>query len=381
MVARGRSHKTISISRFAPTLEASVKVSAWTVRAAKEPMVLATRDEVPGTGEVLVAVAGCGVCHTDLGFYYDGVPTRRPLPLTLGHEISGRVVAAGPGAEAWRGASVVVPAVMPCGECAACQAGRGSVCSRQIFPGNDVHGGFADIVRVPARGLCRVPDLDDRRQNPAGIDLASLAVIADAVTTPYQAILKSRLQRGDLAVFVGAGGVGGFGVQIAAALGAHAVAVDVRQERLDLLQRHGAALTLRADQDFKTLRSQLKEFARGRGVPGFRWRIFETSGTAPGQTTAFGLIEPGSYLGIVGFTADKVQVRLSNLMAFDATVEGNWGCLPEHYPAVVDLVLRGAVALRPFVEHRPLASINQTFADLHEHRVGARVVLIPEQNA
>ena len=62
-----------------------MKVESWMVRAPSEPMELATREETPATGEVLVKVAGCGVCHTDLGFFYDGVPTRHPFPLTLGH--------------------------------------------------------------------------------------------------------------------------------------------------------------------------------------------------------------------------------------------------------------------------------------------------------
>jgi 6-hydroxycyclohex-1-ene-1-carbonyl-CoA dehydrogenase len=65
-------------------------------------------------------------------------------------------------------------------------------------------------------------------------------------------------------------------------------------------------------------------------------------------------------------------------MAFDAQVQGNWGCLPEHYPAVLELCLQGRVALTPFVEKRPLHTINQTFEDLAAHRVPRRVVLIPE---
>ncbi|MCC6671008.1 MAG: 6-hydroxycyclohex-1-ene-1-carbonyl-CoA dehydrogenase [Planctomycetes bacterium] len=342
-------------------------------------MVKSRRTETPGTGEVIVEVAGCGVCHTDLGYYYDGVPTRHAFPLTLGHEISGKVVEAGPGAAAWMGKSVVVPAVLPCGTCPACKAGRGSVCAAQIFPGNDVHGGFATHVLVPARGLCPVPRLDDRKRNPEHLDLASLAVIADAVTTPYQALLRSELQAGDLAVFVGAGGVGGFGVQIAGALGAVAVAIDVDDERLNALREFGAALTLRADQmEFKALRQAVRRFADEREIPTFRRKIFETSGTPQGQTTAFGLLEAGSYLGIVGFTPAKVELRLSNLMAFDATVQGNWGCLPEHYPAAVDLVLSGRVRLAPFLEKRPLSSINQTFADLHARKTRRRVVLIPD---
>lgn len=356
-----------------------MEIRAWTVQTPGEPMVLATRNEEPGPGEVLVEVAGCGVCHTDLGFHYDGVPTRHPFPLTLGHEIAGTVVETGDGAEAWRGKRVVVPAVIPCGECPACRAGRGSVCPKQIFPGNDVHGGFATHVRVPSRGLCPVPDLDDPAVNRARIDLASLSVVADAVTTPYQAIVRSELGEGDLAVFVGVGGVGGFGVQIARAMGAHAVAIDVSEARLGMMQEHGAELAIDASSgDFKALKGAVRGFAKEHGIPGFRQKIFETSGTAVGQTTAFGLVEHGSFLSVVGFTPEKVTVRLSNLMAFDATAQGNWGCLPEHYPAAVDLVVSGAVSVAPFVEHRPLSAINQTFEDLKEHRLTRRPVLLPD---
>jgi 6-hydroxycyclohex-1-ene-1-carbonyl-CoA dehydrogenase len=300
------------------------------------------------------------------------------LPLTLGHEISGTVVAAGEGAERWRGLSVVVPAVIPCGVCRACRSGRGSICSKQVFPGNDVHGGFATHVRVPAHGLCEVPDLASRASNPHGLELWMLSVIADAVSTPYQAILRADVKDGDLAVFVGAGGVGGFGVQIAAALGAKVVAVDVDPERLALAGEHGAALTLRADQlDAKELRKHVKELAAASGTPSWRHRIFETSGTPQGQATAFGLLEPGAFLSVVGYTPQRVELRLSNLMAFDATAQGNWGCLPEHYPAVLAMVLAGKVALRPFVERRALSAINAAFSDIHARKTKRRVVLTP----
>lgn len=347
-----------------------METTGWMVRAGGAPMALSTWSAEPGPDEVLVEVAGCGVCHTDLAFYYDGVPTRRPFPLVLGHEIAGTVVAAGRGAEAWVGRRTIVPAVIPCGECAACGAGRGAVCPRQIFPGNDIHGGFASHVVVPARGLCPVPD--------RAPDLAALAVIADAVSTPFQAILKSGLAAGDLAIFVGIGGVGGFGVQIAAALGVSVVAIDVDDERLDRIARHGAERTLRADtMDLKQLRQTIRAHAEEHGIPTWRHRIFETSGTPAGQATAFGLLGPGAWLGVVGFTPARVELRLSNLMAFDATAQGTWGCLPEHYPAIVDLVLSGRVALEPFLEKRPLASINETFTDLHAGRASRRIVLVP----
>jgi 6-hydroxycyclohex-1-ene-1-carbonyl-CoA dehydrogenase len=299
--------------------------------------------------------------------------------LTLGHEVSGTVVSAGTGAENWIGKGVIVPAVIPCGQCDACISGNGRICPKQIFPGCDVHGGFASHLRVPAQGLCPVPDLTDRSVNPAGLDLADLSVIADAVSTPYQAILRSQLKAGDLAVFVGVGGVGGFGVQIAAAMGAIVVALDVNPERLELLSKHGASLTLRTDSmDFKPLRKAIQNLAAERGIPTWRQRIYETSGTAAGQATAFGLLGQGGHLSIVGYTPSKVEVRLSNLMALDATVQGNWGCLPEHYPAILDLVLAGKVSVAPFVERRPMSSVNQTFEDLHAHRISKRVILIPE---
>jgi len=356
-----------------------VKIKAWTVVQPGEPMVPMEREQTPGAGEVIVRVAGCGVCHTDLGFFYEGVPTRHGFPLALGHEISGEVVEAGEGAEEWLGRSVVVPAVIPCGTCAACREGKGTVCKKQIFPGNDVPGGFATHVCVPAHGLCPVPDLNDAVSNPAGVTLEELSVVADAVSTPYQAVHRSGLREGDLAVFVGVGGVGGFGVQIAAARGAHVVAIDTNPERLELMSRHGADLCLRADElDFKALKGQVRTFAGERGVPFFRHRIFETSGTPAGQVTAFGLVGPGAELSVVGFTPKKIEIRLSNLMAFDAVARGNWGCLPEHYPSALELVLQGRVALGPFVEKRSMATINETFEDLREHRVSRRVILIPE---
>ena len=349
------------------------------VRELGAPMVSEARDERPANDEVLIEVAGCGVCHTDLGFFYDGVRTRRPLPLTLGHEVSGTVVEAGADALSWLGRSVIVPAVIPCETCEVCLAGRGSICPHQVFPGSDDHGGFSSHIKVPARGLCPVPDLTDEALNQVGIDLSSLSVIADAVSTPYQAILRSGLAAEDLAVFVGAGGVGGFGAQIAAALGAVVVAIDIDADRLDVLARHGASLTLRANElDSREIKKQLRRFADGHGIPGWRQKIFETSGTPRGQATAFRLLGPGGYLSVIGFTPDEVSLRLSNLMAFDAVAQGNWGCLPKHYPAVLELVLRGDVRVAPFIEKRSMDTINETFEELRAHRMKRRPVLIPE---
>jgi 6-hydroxycyclohex-1-ene-1-carbonyl-CoA dehydrogenase len=328
----------------------------------------------PGADEVVIEVAGCGICHTDVGFAAGAVPTRHPLPIVLGHEISGRVIkGAGPAAR-WEGRAVVVPAVIPCGTCPACLAGRPTICRTQFMPGNDGDGGFATHVTVPARGLCAVPE-----PLPAGLPLAWLSVIADAVTTPYEAAKRAGLGPGHVAVFVGAGGVGGFGVQIAAAFGAAVVAIDVDDQRLQMAKAHGAGLTLNAAQtDLKGIKSAVRAFAKESGRRGIGLRVFETSGTPAGQQTAFGLLDFGAHLAVVGYTPAPVELRLSNLMALDATAAGNWGCPPSRYPAVLDLVLSGRVRLADSVETHPLSRAPDVFQAVVDHVVTRRAILVPE---
>lgn len=330
----------------------------------------------PGDDEVIVKVAGCGVCHTDIGFAYDGVPTRHGLPLVLGHEITGHVTATGTTARQWLGKSVIVPAVIPCGKCPACLAGRPTTCRKQFMPGNDGDGGFASHVRVPAHGLCAVPE-----KLPAGVTLESLSVVADAVTTPFEAIRRSGLQAGDAAVVVGAGGIGAFGVQIAAALGAKVIAIDIDPDRLQMAQQYGATQVLNSDRmEEKELKLAVRNFAAEFAQSGSTLKIFEMSGAAAGQTLAFNLLDFGAYLAVVGFTPKKVEIRLSNLMAFDATARGNWGCPPDQYPAALDLVLSGKVAIEPFVEKHPLNEAPEVLNGVHRHAFHRRVVLVPNGN-
>jgi 6-hydroxycyclohex-1-ene-1-carbonyl-CoA dehydrogenase len=348
--------------------------------AAGEPLIRQDFDPgAPGPGEVVVEVAGCGVCHTDLGYYYDGVKTQHSLPLTLGHEISGRVVAAAADADRWMGRAVIVPAVIPCGRCELCERGRYVICRQQKMPGNDIQGGFASHVRVPAYGLCPI---DEQRLAAAGLELADVSVVADAVTTPYQAVVRSGLGEGDVAIVVGVGGVGGYAVQVAATLGAHVIAIDVEQAKLDAVAQHGAAMTLDASEiEFRELKKAIRSFVEGNALRATEWFVFECSGTAAGQRTAFGLLNFGSTLCVVGFTMEKIELRLSNLMAFDARAIGNWGCEPALYPAALDLVLDGRVQLLPFVARHPLSEINEVFEAVHAGGVTRRAILLPERSA
>lgn len=329
----------------------------------------------PGERQVVVKVAGCGVCHTDIGFWRDGVPTRHSLPLTLGHEVSGVVTAAGAAYRHLIGREVIVPSVIPCGACDLCKAGRGNACRKQLMPGNDMDGGFADYLAAPGLGICPVEDR-------GGYDLAELSVIADAVTTPYQAAVRSGLAPGDLAIVIGAGGVGGYAVQVAAALGARVVAIDVDDAKLSAIAPHGASLTLNsAVCDFKTLKKEIAGSAKAWGCPENGWKIFECSGHPSGQETAFGLLGYAGVLMVVGFTLAKIELRLSNLMAFDATVQGTWGCRPELYPDAVRLVTSGRVTLRPFIERHPLRDGAEILRRVADHELQRRAILVPNGNA
>jgi len=350
----------------------AVEGIAYALTETGRPLVAERRTwDSPGPGQALVEVIGCGLCHTDLGYARGEVPTHKPLPLVLGHEVVGRVVATqGPGPEV--GQLVLIPAVLPCGKCAFCAAGRGNACPEQQMPGNDIDGGFATHQLVRSAPLIVLDDL------PAAFEVWKLGVVADAVSTAFQAVRRSGVGKGDVAVVVGVGGVGGFATQIAAASGAHVLALDVKRDRLDLALEHGAASGLEVrDLAPKAVKSEVRGFLKKHGVPSFRLRIFECTGTRAGQVLAFGLLDRGATLVQVGYTPDTVELRLSNLMAFDATVHGTWGCPVEAYPAVIDLIASGKVALDPFVERAPMSRVNEHLEAMHAHRLERRLVLDP----
>lgn len=324
-------------------------------------------------GEVLVRVAGCGVCHTDLSFWHYGVKTKRSLPLTLGHEISGRVIE---GTSQWLNKNVIIPAVLPCDECDLCKRGRSNICQNQKMPGNDFDGGFASHVKVPSKFLCHVDDSVLQK-----FSLEQLSVIADAISTPYQVIMKSELESGDLAVIIGVGGIGIYGVQIAKVFGAKVIALDIDDARLNAVSDVGVNNTLNIKGlDIKEIKAKIKETAKQIGASPYCWKIYEMSGTKAGQELAFNLMSFASNVSIVGFTLDRLEVRLSNLMAFDSKLIGTWGCKPELYPDVVNLVANEKIKIEPFVQTFPLSRINEVFKNTLEHKYNKRSVLVPDFN-
>jgi len=348
------------------------KISSWKMTEPKGEFRL-SESSFPelNENEVLVKVAGCGVCHTDISFWYYGVKTKHELPLTLGHEISGTVVV---GKKDWLNKNVIIPAVLPCGECQLCKKGRGNICQNQLMPGNDFDGGFASHIKVPSKYLCLVPD-NVLQKYP----LEKLAVIADAVTTPYQVIKKAELEEGDFAIVIGAGGLGIYGVLLAKILGAKVLAIDISDDKLNVADQNGADATLSVKElDIKSIKSKVREITKELGFSPYCWKIFEMSGTKAGQELGFALQGFASTLSIVGFTMDKLEVRLSNLMAFDANLIGTWGCKPELYPEVVDLVAKDKLKIDQFVETFPLSKINEIFNNTLDHKYNKRSVLVPD---
>jgi 6-hydroxycyclohex-1-ene-1-carbonyl-CoA dehydrogenase len=324
-------------------------------------------------GEVLVEVAGCGVCHTDLGYFYDGVPTVSKPPLTLGHEISGTVVA---GDEKWMGKEVIIPAVMPCRQCILCKTGRGNRCLAQKMPGNSfgIYGGFSSHIPVPSIDLCEVTNRGD-------VPLEHLAVVADAATTPYQAAKRADLQPGDNVVVIGiTGGVGQYMGQVAKALGAKTVVGIARnQEKLDRALKYGADVVINStDKDARAVSKEFKGICKENGLPSPGWKIFEVTGSKGGYEIALNLVTFVSKLVVVGFGLAKVDYGFGRLMAFDADVLGSWGCLPEYYPIVLDMVLKKKINIDAFVQTRPMSTIAETFEEAHSTSPDRRIVLTPD---
>lgn len=189
----------------------------------------------PGPGEVLVKVAFCGICHSDLSLINGTFPAQRPV-VTQGHEASGTIAALGPGVSGWEvGDRVIVAAGRPCGQCPNCRRGEGGECLRMQLMAFAYDGAWAQYTVALAAGLTRVPD---------NVPLEQAAILADAVSTPFGAVVHTgRVVAGESVGVWGVGGIGTHIVQLARLVGAAPViAVDinpvVRERALELGADH-----------------------------------------------------------------------------------------------------------------------------------------------
>lgn len=321
-------------------------------------------DPVPGPGEARVDVIACGFCHTDLHYLDQGVATAKPPPIVLGHEVSGRVGALGAGAEGVAvGDVVLVPAVLPCGRCEMCRTGRENICARMRMVGNHLDGGFAERLLVPAKDLVPLPP---------GIDPVRGCVIADALTTPYHAVVhRARVQAGERVAVIGCGGVGVNVIQFAAAAGAEVVAIDLREEKLDVARRLGAAATLQPAAGGDLGKELRRLWGDGADV------AFEAVGSPAAIAAGFSTLRRGGRLCLVGYSSAPAALPAARVMFLELAVVGSLGCRPADYPRVIELVRRGRIQLEPVVTRvLPLEKVNDA-ADLLRRGEGLRSVLVP----
>jgi 6-hydroxycyclohex-1-ene-1-carbonyl-CoA dehydrogenase len=315
-------------------------------------------------GEVLLRVAACGLCHTDLHYLDHGVPTFRKPPIILGHEAAGVVDRIGPGVSGIApGDRVLAPSVWACGRCRYCRAGRENLCADLVMPGNHVHGGFAEFLAVPAKELVRLPP---------ELPLERACVIADAVSTPYHAVKqRGQVRAGDTVAVVGCGGVGLNVVQCAALAGATVIAVDLNDARLALAKRMGARHTInptateRVDKHVRTLTDGGVDVA------------FEVVGNPKTIDLAFNLLRKGGRLVVIGFSHEAVPINAAKLMFYELELVGSLGCGGGLYPEIVALVASGRIDLEPIVSGTfPLDRINEGFDRLRRGE-GVRWVVTP----
>lgn len=293
----------------------------------------------PGPGEALVEVAACGVCHTDLHYLDHGTPTFKTPPLVLGHEVAGTVAGVGEGVRGVaEGDRVLIPAVLPCGRCRFCREGRENICERGAMLGNHVDGGYAEYVTVPADQLVPLPD---------EIPLVESAIIADALTTPYHAVVhRGRVRPGDRVAVIGCGGVGLNLVQMAAALGARVIAIDVDPRKLDWAGRLGATAVLESS----AVPAVDKEIRRLTG--GGADVAFEAVGRPETQKLALDALRTGGTAVLVGYSPEKAALNSGRVMFRELEIRGSLGCRPVDYPRVVELVRQGRIHLTELVTHR-----------------------------
>jgi D-arabinose 1-dehydrogenase-like Zn-dependent alcohol dehydrogenase len=249
----------------------------------------------PGPGEVLVKVAFCGICHSDLSLINGTFPAQAPV-VTQGHEASGTIAELGPGVTGWaEGDRVVVAAGRPCQRCPNCRRGDVVNCLRIQLMAFAYDGAWAEYTVAQAAGLTRVPD---------NVPLEQAAILADAVSTPYGAVVRTgKVAVGESVGVWGVGGVGTHIVQLARLVGAvPVIAVDinpaVRERAVELGADH--AFDSRDD----ALPDKIAEVTGGRKLD----VAFDAVGLKVTFEQALDCLTPGGRLVGVGMSAESPTI-------------------------------------------------------------------------
>jgi len=325
-------------------------------------------EEIPrptvGPDQVLVKVAACGVCHTDLHYLEHGVPTFKKPPIVLGHEASGIVEEVGAEVRTLsKGQRVLIPAVLTCGKCVYCRMGRENICANMTMLGNHIDGAYAEYVAVPAKDLLELP---------ASLPLEEASIIADATSTPYHAVKnRARVQPGDSVVIFGCGGVGINAVQLAAAAGGYVIAVDINDRKLAWASEFGAAKTINASKVERVSKEVKKLTGGGADI------AMEVIGNPKTIEEAFECVRVGGRLCVVGYTHEAISLIAGKIMFKEIEIVGSLGCRPLDYAPLIRMVEQGKIDIKRQVTHRfPLEQLAKAF-DVMKEGVSLRSIVIP----
>ncbi|MBZ0187649.1 MAG: zinc-binding dehydrogenase [Candidatus Obscuribacterales bacterium] len=339
--------------------------AAVLVKAGEKLQVKEMPDPKAGPQEVVIKVAACGVCHTDLHYIEYGVPTFKEPPVILGHETSGTVYELGEEVDDLEvGARVLLPAVVTCGKCRLCRIGKENICQNMVMFGNHVHGSYAEFVVAKAKDVFRLPD---------SLPLEEAAIIADAISTPFHAVVnRGRVRPGDTVVVFGCGGVGINAVQVAAACGAYVIAVDIADRKLAWAEQFGASKTLNISGVDKVA-SEIRKLTGGGGAD----IVFEAIGRPETIATAFDCVQAGGRLVVIGYTDQNVQFSGAKIMFKETEILGSLGCRPVDYPRILKMCVEGTIKVKPLVTHRfGLDDLDQAF-ELMKTGESLRSIVIP----
>jgi 2-desacetyl-2-hydroxyethyl bacteriochlorophyllide A dehydrogenase len=228
--------------------------------------------------------------------------------------------------------------------------------------GNHVDGAYAEYLRVPAK---------DALTLPMDLPLEEACLIADAVSTPYHAVVnRGEVRPGERVAVFGCGGVGINVVQIASAIGADVWAVDLKPERLAFAQEFGAAHVVDAGSAPEPGKAIRRETG---GVD----VAFEAIGSPATIRQALESLRRGGRLIIVGFSMESVELPAGKIMFQELEIRGSLGCRPVDYPRIIELARTGKIRVAQLVTNRvSLAQINSGFDALREGR-GLRTIVVP----
>ena len=316
----------------------------------------------PGPGDVLVRVTAAGVCHTELHFL-SGLLDLGVAPLTLGHEIVGRIERVGEGVPRERvGERVIVYYYVGCGACAHCLRGDENLCdSLRAENGFVTDGGFAEYVRAPARNAVPLPD---------SIPDPAAAPIGCGVTTAVHAAERASVSLGDWVVVYGIGAVGFGLVQVARLRGARVIAVGRTPAKLALARELGAEVAI--DASAGPVAPRIREATGGHGAD----VVFELVATRATMAESAAALAKRGRLVFVGYSEDDFRIHPIPLVVFEQTVTACVGNTLAELRTAVDLVASGRV--RTVVDRTlPLERFQEAVDALAGGRLLGRAVLAP----